>query len=141
VQIRTLPPVDRVNSGAEIWAWVRSRSRRWARRERAARRPRAGDGDAAAQQRHAVERFGFPLYTDTFIVSKVEADTRRRHLAAAHAVREQRTRKDLPNLRAVLPIANDTNAIDYLYFDDAANSTSVRTPRIATRASPWAAGG
>jgi RND superfamily putative drug exporter len=80
----------------------------------------AADGDAASQQRNATETFGFPLYTDTVIVSRVEGDTRGRHLAAARDVFAQRT-PDLPNLRAVLPVPNDSTVIDYLYFDDEAN--------------------
>src|SRR5690349_4092177 len=67
----------------------------------------AGDGGAASQQQHALANFGFPLYTDTVIVAPVKEGTRERHLSAAQAVREHRT-PDLPNLRAVLPIANDT---------------------------------
>ncbi len=80
----------------------------------------AEDGGAATQQREATERFGFPLYTDTLVVGGVQPGTRERHLQAARAVRERRT-PDLPNLRAVLPIADDTTVIDYLFFSDEAN--------------------
>src|SRR5262245_11762178 len=75
----------------------------------------AQGGGAAGQQRYATERFGFPLYTDTVVVAHdprgLPPGTQDRQLRAAQAVREQRT-KDLPQLRAVLPISNDPGQAD-----------------------------
>ena len=87
-------------------------------------------GDAASAQRRAIERFGFPLYTDTVVVAHrqrgLPPGTQERHLRAADAVRQRRA-QDLPGLRAVLPISDDpgsakaTTALSYLYFSDRAN--------------------
>src|SRR3954471_6961697 len=66
-----------------------------------------GGGAAAAQQR-ATELFGFPLFTDTVVVAHdkrgLPPGTEERHVRAALAVRDRRAR-DLPRLRAVLPIS------------------------------------
>ena len=83
-------------------------------------------GDAAQQQQSATERFGFPLYTDTMVVQHdprgLPPGTRERDARAALAVRQRQT-PDLPGLHLVLPISDPkvTTAVNYLYFDDAAN--------------------
>jgi RND superfamily putative drug exporter len=83
-------------------------------------------GEAAQQQQSATQRFGFPLYTDTMVVQHdprgLPPGTRERDARAALAVRQRQT-PDLPHLRLVLPISDPkvTTAVNYLYFDDAAN--------------------
>jgi len=83
-------------------------------------------GGAAQQQQSATERFGFPLYTDTLVVQHdprgLPPGTRERDARAALAVGQHQT-PDLPQLRLVLPISDPkaTTAINYLFFDDAAN--------------------
>jgi RND superfamily putative drug exporter len=83
-------------------------------------------GEAAQQQQSATKRFGFPLYTDTMVVQHAAGGlppgTRERDARAALAVGQHKT-PDLPNLRLVVPIsdAKATTAVNYLYFDDAAN--------------------
>lgn len=83
-------------------------------------------GDAAHQQQSATERFGFPLYTDTMVVqhdpSGLPPGTRERDARAALAVGQHQT-PDLPQLKLVLPISDPkvTTAVNYLFFDDAAN--------------------
>jgi RND superfamily putative drug exporter len=101
----------------------------------------AQGGGAAAAQQHATQRYGFPLFTDTTVVSH-DADglppgTEERLVRGALAVRDHRA-TDLPHLRAALPItdaegsplspaAQARTAISYLYFDDAANLDERRT--------------
>ena len=83
-------------------------------------------GGAAQQQQSATERFGFPLYTDTLVVQHdprgLPPGTRERAARSALAVGQHQT-PDLPQLRLVLPISDPkaTTAINYLFFDDAAN--------------------
>jgi RND superfamily putative drug exporter len=95
----------------------------------------AQGGEAATAQQHAIERFGFPLFTDTSVVAR-DADglppgTEERLARGALTVRDRRA-PDLPHLRAVLPITDAASsplapgaqahtAVSYLYFDDAAN--------------------
>ena len=95
----------------------------------------AQGGEAAAAQQHAVQRFGFPLFTDTSVVARdasgLPPGTEERLVRGALAVRDRRA-PDLPHLRAVLPITDAEGspltpgtqahtAVSYLYFDDAAN--------------------
>ncbi len=95
----------------------------------------AQGGGAAGQQQYATQRFGFPLFTDTVVVSRdpggLPPGTQERHARAALAVRERRT-PDLPELRAVLPISDAAGAplqpgaradtvVDYLFLPDSAN--------------------
>ncbi len=95
----------------------------------------AQGGGSAGQQQYATRRFGFPLFTDTVVVSRdpggLPPGTQERHARAALAVRERRT-QDLPELRAVLPISDAAGAplqpgakaesvVDYLFLADAAN--------------------
>ena len=95
----------------------------------------AQGGAAGAQQQYAIAHFGFPLYTDTAVVARdprgLPPGAQERTARAALAVDQQRTR-DLPNLRAVLPISNAhgsplvlgadaTTAVSYLYFANRAN--------------------
>jgi putative drug exporter of the RND superfamily len=83
-------------------------------------------GAAGQQQQSATKTFGFPLYTDTLVVQHdprgLPPGTRERDARAALAVRQRQT-PDLPQLRLVLPISDPkvTTAVNYLFFDDAAN--------------------
>ncbi|MEY2532428.1 MAG: putative drug exporter of the superfamily [bacterium] len=94
----------------------------------------AKNGAASQAQSRAIERFGFPLATDTAVVQRdprgLPDEAQRRQLAAARAVQ---TRSDpaLRDVRAALPIANTvgalparergTTAVTYLFFDPSLN--------------------
>ncbi|MEA2320529.1 MAG: putative drug exporter of the superfamily [Solirubrobacteraceae bacterium] len=94
----------------------------------------AKNGAASQAQSRAIERFGFPLATDTAVVQRdprgLSQAVQRRQLAAARAVQ---TRSDpaLRDVRAALPISNavgslparerGTTAVTYLFFDPRLN--------------------
>jgi RND superfamily putative drug exporter len=83
-------------------------------------------GAAAQQQQSATKTFGFPLYTDTLVVQHaprgLPPGTRERDARAALAVQQRKT-PDLTHLKLVLPISDPkgTTAVNYLFFEDAAN--------------------
>src|SRR4051794_12685697 len=92
-------------------------------------------GQTERQQQYTVQRFGFPLFTDTAVVARVPGGlppgAQQRTAEAAQAVRNHQT-PDLPGLRAALPISDApgsalapgghaTTAISYLFFADSAN--------------------
>ncbi len=92
-------------------------------------------GQTEQQQAYAIQRFGFPLFTDTAVVARdprgLPPGTAQKTANAALAVHDHRT-PDLPALRAALPITDSsgsplapgtdaTTAISYLFFADSAN--------------------
>ncbi|MEA2247744.1 MAG: putative drug exporter of the superfamily [Solirubrobacteraceae bacterium] len=106
----------------------------------------AKNGAASQAQARAIERFGFPLATDTSVVQRdprgLSPAAQRRQLLAARAVLE-RSDPALKDIRAALPISNaarglaarerNTTAITYLFFDPSL-SLDARTAAARTYA-------